>query len=254
MGRYLGNLLVVALNVVYLVVAVWIIWGSKTGLWVAAISARDPLHDVQFRRNAQHHRLYRCAVGEFGRGHHGDRGTHDPEPDSGAEHHGDEVVEFEWSRNLWNGVYYILPKVYGLGRMTQMTVSGQGVDSGCRYGVRRCSARWCWATPCGSSVEGIINAESDGCRDVAVCGAARVPFYQADLSCGSIRHWPRWCRATSTILIGVRIESLKDSYLWRKYIENAEIPGLANFVKISGLDPGRTYMKRCSLPTARTRC
>ncbi len=33
MGRYLGNLLVVASNIVYLVVSVWLIFGAKTGVW-----------------------------------------------------------------------------------------------------------------------------------------------------------------------------------------------------------------------------
>src|SRR6266550_1436425 len=33
LGRYLGNLLVIAFNMLYLVVAVWIVFGLKTGVW-----------------------------------------------------------------------------------------------------------------------------------------------------------------------------------------------------------------------------
>src|SRR4029077_1659084 len=33
LGRYLGNLLVVTANVFYLVIAVWLIFGLKTGVW-----------------------------------------------------------------------------------------------------------------------------------------------------------------------------------------------------------------------------
>jgi ABC-2 type transport system permease protein len=33
LGRYLGNLIVVAANIVYLVVSVWLIFGVKTGVW-----------------------------------------------------------------------------------------------------------------------------------------------------------------------------------------------------------------------------
>lgn len=33
LGRYLGNLLVVAANIIYLIVGSWIIFGVKTGLW-----------------------------------------------------------------------------------------------------------------------------------------------------------------------------------------------------------------------------
>ena len=33
LGRYLGNLLVVAFNMLYLVGGVWLIFGIKTGMW-----------------------------------------------------------------------------------------------------------------------------------------------------------------------------------------------------------------------------
>ncbi len=36
LGRYLGNLLVVAFNVFYLILSVWIILGIKTGIWMSA--------------------------------------------------------------------------------------------------------------------------------------------------------------------------------------------------------------------------
>ena len=33
LGRYAGNVLIVALNHIYLVVSIWLIIGSKTGIW-----------------------------------------------------------------------------------------------------------------------------------------------------------------------------------------------------------------------------
>lgn len=41
----------------------------------------------------------------------------------------------------------------------------------------------------------------------------------------------------STVLAGVRIESLKDTALWKKYVDQQPLPQLDQFVQESGLDP-----------------
>jgi hypothetical protein len=40
----------------------------------------------------------------------------------------------------------------------------------------------------------------------------------------------------ATLLFGARIESLKDTYLWKTYVVNDARPGLLNLTKITGLD------------------
>ena len=56
LGRYLGNVLVVAANMVYLVLGSWIIFGMKTDVWGVGVPALQPVHDLHLRRAARRDR------------------------------------------------------------------------------------------------------------------------------------------------------------------------------------------------------
>ena len=71
LGRYAGNVLVVAANILYLVVGSWVIFGIKTGVWGLGF-------------------LISSLCGR----HHGDFRHHDPDAHSGAEKHPRTPAEF----------------------------------------------------------------------------------------------------------------------------------------------------------------
>ena len=114
-GRYLGNLLVVALNHIYLVSMVWLIIGFKTHLWQPRFLLAIPLSLFIFA-------VLLTAVVFFG-----------VLSESAALSvmvavalmllssllaQRDTVVRLlgsQWSRDLWMAFYWILPKVYDLG-------------------------------------------------------------------------------------------------------------------------------------------
>ena len=62
LGRYVGNVLVISCNVIYLVLGVWIILGIKTRHLVADVSDFDRHHHLHFRRAALGGDVDRCAV------------------------------------------------------------------------------------------------------------------------------------------------------------------------------------------------
>jgi hypothetical protein len=41
----------------------------------------------------------------------------------------EKLLSSEWSRQLWNGLYYLLPKFYDLGEMTRRLVLDRTVES-----------------------------------------------------------------------------------------------------------------------------
>ena len=126
LGRYLGNILVVGSNVVYLVLAIWIILGIKTGFWrmsflasigttmfiFAVLLAVVVLMGVLFQSTAL---ATMVAVGLM-----------IMSPILAQTSTVMKLLSSEWSRQLWRGLYYVLPKVYDMGHMTlDMIRSGQ---------------------------------------------------------------------------------------------------------------------------------
>ena len=83
LGRYLGNLLVVAANIVYLTVGSWMIFRNqdrRLGRWLSALQR---LHDFHFCGSAGCDRFDRRPLGERGGGHHGHLRDHDRDTHSG---------------------------------------------------------------------------------------------------------------------------------------------------------------------------
>ncbi|MGC9971416.1 MAG: ABC transporter permease subunit [Bryobacteraceae bacterium] len=129
LGRYLGNLLVVGLNACYLVLGVWLIFGSKTGVWnstflavigttvfmfgvllsammlVAVLSESGALAlMVAFALMIMSAILAQRSLAE-------------------------RLLSSEWSRNVWRGLYWVIPKVFDVGRMNMDFVQGRAVGA-----------------------------------------------------------------------------------------------------------------------------
>jgi ABC-2 type transport system permease protein len=118
LGRYIGNVLVVGGNVVYLVLGVWIIFGYKTGIWsrsflfsivttifvFAVLLAVVVLVGVIFESAAL---ATMITVGLM-----------IISPILAQTSTMMKLLSSEWSREVWRGFYYTLPKVYDMGKMT----------------------------------------------------------------------------------------------------------------------------------------
>lgn len=129
MGRYIGNTLVVGLNIAYLVLGVWSILGWKTGLWpkaflftilftlfiFAVLLAVVVLIGVIFESPALA-TMVTVALMILS-------------PILAQKHVMERLLSSEWSRNIWRGLYWSLPKVYDVGRMTQDYVFDRTVEN-----------------------------------------------------------------------------------------------------------------------------
>ena len=129
MGRYLGNLLVVLLNHVYLIGSIWIIIGLKTGIWETRFLAAIPIAVFIFS-------VLLCVVVLIG-----------VISESAAlstmvavalmlistilaqRSFVVRLLDSEWSRNLWMALYWLIPKVFDLGNaLRQIILFDRGVD------------------------------------------------------------------------------------------------------------------------------
>jgi ABC-2 type transport system permease protein len=121
-GRYLGNLLVVAINHVYLICSIWLILGLKTHIWEPRFLLAIPISVFLFA-------VFLCVVVLIGV-------TSESAALSVmvtnalalvslllAQH--EFVVRLlssEWSRQLWLFFYWILPKVFDLGNAMRQII------------------------------------------------------------------------------------------------------------------------------------
>lgn len=122
LGRYLGNVLVISANVVYLVLGVWIILGVKTRIWspaflisiattifiFAVLLSVVVLVGVLFE-SAALSTMVSVALMIVS-------------PILAQTSMMLRLLSSEWSRQLWRTLYYSLPKVYDLGRMTLLAI------------------------------------------------------------------------------------------------------------------------------------
>jgi ABC-type transport system involved in multi-copper enzyme maturation permease subunit len=115
-GRYIGNLLVVSVNNTYLIGAIWIIIGIKTDIWNTTFLYAIPLTILIFAvllsvvvfigvisESAALSVMVAAALMLI----------------SAVLAQRKIVVQLlssEWSRNLWQGLYWVLPKVYDLAK------------------------------------------------------------------------------------------------------------------------------------------
>lgn len=128
-GRFLGNLSIVALNNTYLIVAVWLILGSRTGVWDPRFLLAIPISVFMFA-------VLLCVVVLIG-----------VVFESAAlsvmmavalmlissllaqRELAIRTLTSEWSRSLWAGLYWLLPKVYDLSAaMKQIILYDRSAD------------------------------------------------------------------------------------------------------------------------------
>ena len=121
-GRYIGNVLVISCNVVYLVLGVWIILGIKTGIWsssfllsivttifvFAVLLTVVVLIGVLFD-SAALATMVSVALMIMS-------------PILAQTSTMLKLLSSEWSRNVRRTFYYALPKVYDMGKMTLDTI------------------------------------------------------------------------------------------------------------------------------------
>jgi len=118
LGRYAGNVLVVSCNVIFLVLGIWTILGLKTGIWspmflvsiattifvFAVLLGVVVLIGVLFESTALS-TMVTVALMIMS-------------PILAQTNLMMRLLSSEWSRGIWRTLYYSLPKVYDLGKMT----------------------------------------------------------------------------------------------------------------------------------------
>lgn len=118
LGRYVGNVLIVCCNFSYLVLGVWTILGVKTGIWspsflvsiattafiFAVLLSVVVLIGVLFE-SAALATMVTVALMIIS-------------PILAQTGLMMRLLSSEWSREIWQALYYVLPKVWDLGRMT----------------------------------------------------------------------------------------------------------------------------------------
>ena len=128
LGRYLGNLLVVSVNVAWLFAGVWLVLGWKTRIWhtgflwaiVTTIAAYAVLLAVIVLVSV----LWESAA----------LATMIPvalvimSPILAQRETMEKLLSSDLSRRIWNVFYYVVPKIYEIGRITRRFTFGQPVD------------------------------------------------------------------------------------------------------------------------------
>jgi ABC-type transport system involved in multi-copper enzyme maturation permease subunit len=128
LGRYVGNVLVVSCNIIYLVLGVWAILGIKTGIWspmflvsiATTIFAFSVLLSVVILIGVLFESaalatmvaaalmilsLILAQINIMLR-----------------------LLSSEWSRQIWRTLYYALPKIFDLGKMTLDAIRNRTFD------------------------------------------------------------------------------------------------------------------------------
>ncbi len=127
LGRYLGATLVVSLNIAYLVLGVWTIFGWKTGDWspaflwtiattvfVFAVLLSAVVLVGVLIENAAVATMVAAALMILS-------------PILAQTSLMERLLSSEWTRQLWKGLYHMLPKVYDMGVMTLNFVRQQPI-------------------------------------------------------------------------------------------------------------------------------
>jgi len=130
LGRYLGILLVVTANIVWLVMGLWVILGLKTHIWdpsfLAACASALFIFAVMLGLITLLGVLWESAA----------LSVMVPvalmllSPILSQSKFADRLLSSEWSRQLYRVIYHMLPKVYDLGHMTLEIARRQPLPEG----------------------------------------------------------------------------------------------------------------------------
>lgn len=129
LARLAGSFIVVALNVCYMVLGVWLILGWKTGLWDLAFLAAAPTTIFMFlvllslvtlavvlSENPVLATMLAFAVMVLS-------------PILAQHKLMVKLLDSEAWRNVWRALYYVLPKVFEVGKMNMDLLRGQAIET-----------------------------------------------------------------------------------------------------------------------------
>jgi ABC-type transport system involved in multi-copper enzyme maturation permease subunit len=127
LGRYIGNVLVIAANIFYLVFAIWLIFGVKTGVWtygflwssVLTVFMFAVLLTVVVLVGVLWESAAVTTMVTFG--------IMILSPILAQQRTLERLLTSETSRNIVRALYYALPKVFDLGRLARSLVLGESV-------------------------------------------------------------------------------------------------------------------------------
>lgn len=124
LGRFLGNVLVVAGNIVYLIAGVWIIFGIKTGIWGPRFLAAILTTVFTFSVLLTVVVILGVLVESTALASMVTMGLMIMSPILAQTSLMMRLLSSETSRHIWQGLYYALPKIYDIGNLTLSTVRG----------------------------------------------------------------------------------------------------------------------------------
>jgi ABC-type transport system involved in multi-copper enzyme maturation permease subunit len=127
LGRFLGNMLVVAGNIAYLVIGVWLIFGAKTGMWNGRFLFAIATAIFTFAVLLTVVLLVGVLVESTALATMVTIGLMIASAILAQTSIAIRLLSSETSRNVWRGLYYVLPKVYDVGALTLNLVRGDGM-------------------------------------------------------------------------------------------------------------------------------
>ncbi len=127
LGRYVGNLLVVACNLFYLILAIWIIFGIKTEVWhagflfaaVTTLFVFAVLLTVSLLAGVLWESAAVSIIATFG--------IMVISLIVSAKTTWERLLSSEWSRDIVRGIYYVLPRIFDIGRINHDLITNQPV-------------------------------------------------------------------------------------------------------------------------------
>jgi len=127
LGRYTGNVLVVATNVFYLIFAIWIIFGIKTQVWhagflfagVMTLFVFCVLLTVSLLAGVLWESAAVSIIATFG--------VMVLSLIVSAKTTWEKLLSSEWSRDVVRGLYYVLPRIYDIGRINNNLITNQPI-------------------------------------------------------------------------------------------------------------------------------
>jgi ABC-2 type transport system permease protein len=129
MGRFVGNVFVVTTIISYLIIGIWTILGLKTGIWshtflwaiVTTVAIFTVLLTVVVLVGVVWESTALSTMVTVA--------LMIVSPILAQSSTAERLLSSEWSRQLWKGLYYALPKVYDLGAMTRDFALHRPVES-----------------------------------------------------------------------------------------------------------------------------
>jgi len=128
LARYGANLLVVTLNTCYLIGGVWLIFGWKAGVWHASFLYAIPATTFMFAVLLTVVALVSVLSESAALATMVTFALMVTSPILAQHQLMMKLLSSEWSRNLWKGLYYALPKFYDVGSLNMDLVMGRAVS------------------------------------------------------------------------------------------------------------------------------